>query len=70
MREVASIDRPDDRLAIDDLGLKLAEAKAMLAALQAAITDTKVMEHVRRERPCPCCGRARRLKDRRTIMRA
>ena len=67
MREIASIDRPDDRLTIDDLGLMLAESKAVLAALQVAITDSQVLEHVRRERPCPCCGRTRRLKDRRTI---
>lgn len=67
MREIASIERPDDRLAIDDFGLPLAEAKVMLAALQDAITDAQVLAHVRGERPCPCCGRARRLKDRRTI---
>lgn len=41
MREVASIDRPNDCLAIDDLGLTLAEAKAMLAALQAAIATLR-----------------------------
>ena len=67
IREIARIDRPDNRLAIDDLGLTLADAKAMLAALQAAITDAQALAHVCRERPCPCCGRARRLKDRRSI---
>jgi hypothetical protein len=41
----------------------LIEARKLLAAVQGAITDAQVGDLVRRERPCPCCGRPRRLKD-------
>jgi len=67
MHEIISIDRPDGGLSIEDLGLTLDEAKAMLAALQEAITETQVLDLARRERPCPCCRRPRQLKDKRTI---
>lgn len=62
-REIAVVERPDDGFAIADLGLTLIEAKKLLAAIQGAITDAQVGDLVRRERPCPCCGRSRRLKD-------
>jgi len=65
--EIISIDRLDGVLSIDDLGLTLGEAKAMLAALQVAITETQVLDLARRERPCPCCRQLRRLKDKRRI---
>lgn len=64
---VATIERPDDSFSIDDLGLTLAESKAILANLQASITDAQAAAVVTRERACPCCQRPRRLKDRRTI---
>ena len=65
--EIISIDRLDGVLSIDDLGLTLGEAKAMLAALQVAITETQGLDLARRERPCPCCRQLRRLKDKRRI---
>ena len=66
-QEIISFDRTDGALSIDELGLTLEEAKTALAALQIAITDAQVMEHSRRQRPCPDCCRPRWLKDNRTI---
>lgn len=66
-REIVTIERPDGQLAIDDLGLTLAEAKIVLAAMQVAITDAQALGLARHHRPCPCCRRPRRLKDNRTI---
>ena len=66
-RTVARFDRSDISLTIDDLGLSLDEAKSMLAALQTAVIDVQALAHANRHRACPCCGKARQLKDRRTI---
>jgi hypothetical protein len=62
-REITVVERSGDGFAIADLGLTLIEAKKLLAAAQSAITDAQVGDLARRERPCPCCGRPRRLKD-------
>lgn len=64
---IATIERPDGALPIDELGLRLEDAKAILAALQAAVVDTQARDLARRKRPCPCCGAPRRLKDHRAI---
>jgi hypothetical protein len=64
---IATIERPDGALPIDDLGLRLEDAKAILAAIQAAVVDTQARNLARRRRPCPCCGAPRRLKDHRAI---
>jgi hypothetical protein len=64
---VATIERPDDALPIDELGLRLEDAKAILAALQAAVVETQARDLARRKRPCPCCAAPRRLKDHRAI---
>lgn len=64
---VATIVRPDDSFSIDDLGLTLAESKAVLASLQASITKAQADAVAVRERACPCCCQPRRLKDHRTI---
>ena len=64
---VAAIERPDGALPIDELGLRLEDAKAILAAIQLAVAETQARDLARRERPCPCCGTPRRLKDHRTI---
>ncbi|NGO55440.1 ISKra4 family transposase [Allomesorhizobium camelthorni] len=66
-REIVSIDKPDGVLSIDDLGLTLGEAKAMLATLQVAITETQALDFARYHRSCPSCRRPRRLKDKRMI---
>jgi hypothetical protein len=62
VREVFTLDRGD--LAPDTLGLQLAEAKDLLAAVQ----DTLVEQQATRHAACPHCGRAHRHKDTRTIV--
>ena len=64
---LTTIERPDDDLSIDDLGLCIEESKTLLAALQIAIVEEQALAWCRRERACPCCGEPRRLKDRRSI---
>lgn len=64
---IATVERPDDGFSIHDLGLTLAESKAILAGLQASITNAQAAAVAGRERACPCCRRPRRLKDHRTI---
>lgn len=65
---IATLERPDGTLPIDDLGLRIDDAKAILAALQIAVTDAQALDLAQCQRACPCCGTARRLKDTRTIM--
>src|SRR3546814_19839193 len=65
---IAVIERDDDTLTIDDLGLRIAESKRLLAALQLAVVQTQALDWCRRQRACPCCGSARQIKDHRSIM--
>ena len=65
VREVLAFDRDD--LAADTLGLQLAEAKDLLAAVQDTLAGQQVTAAVTKQVACPHCGRARRHKDTRTI---
>jgi hypothetical protein len=66
IREVFTLDR--DRLTPDTLGLRLSEAKDLLAAVQDTLVEHQVQRAVAAEVACPHCGRARRHKDTRTIV--
>lgn len=66
-QQVVTIERPDGAPTIDELGLHLDDAKALLAAVQAAVVEAQAHDLARRKRPCPCCGGPRRLKDHRAI---
>ena len=66
VREVFAADRDD--LAPDTLGLQLAEAKDLLAAVQDTLVEQQVNAAVAKQVACPDCGRARRHKDTRTIV--
>ena len=66
VREVFTLDRDD--LAPDTLGLQLAEAKDLLAAVQDTMVEQQVSAAIARQVACPDCGRARRHKDTRTIV--
>ena len=48
-----------------EVGLSLAEAKALLAGLQASMVRTQLAEHVAQGRLCPECQAVLRVKDRR-----
>jgi len=45
------------------LGLTVAEGKALLRELQRVVLARQVEDYLRRQRPCPHCGRARSIKD-------
>jgi len=49
-----------------EVGLVLAEAKSLLAKLQASMLCGQVAEHAAHRRTCPGCGALQPLKDRRT----
>jgi hypothetical protein len=66
VREVFAADRDD--LAPDTLGLQLAEAKDLLAAVQDAVAEQQASAAITKQVACPHCGRARRHKDTRTIV--
>ena len=65
VREVLVLDR--DQLSADTLGLQLADAKDLLAAVQDTLAGQQLAAAVAAQVPCPHCGRARRHKDMRTI---
>jgi hypothetical protein len=52
----------------DTLGLGLAEAKELLAAVQATMVDEQVNTALAADAPCPHCGTPRRHKDARGIV--
>ena len=54
--EVARIER-DEQAGLADLGLRLAETKRLIAALQAEIVPAQVAAVGERRRCCPSCGR-------------
>ena len=64
--ELLTVSRPAMASTLAGLGLLLAEAKALLAKLQASMLCGQVAEHVAHSRLCPACGVLQPLKDRRT----
>ena len=55
-------------LAPDTVGIGLAEAKELLAAVQEAVVDEQVKAALAERERCPDCGRPHRHKDARTIV--
>jgi hypothetical protein len=66
VREVFTLDCDD--LAPDTLGLQLAEAKDLLAAVQDTVVEQQAAATITKQVACSDCGRARRHKDTRTIV--
>jgi hypothetical protein len=66
VREVFTFDRDD--LAPGTLGLQLAEAKDLLAAVQDTVAGQQASTAIAKQVACPECGQARRHKDTRTIV--
>ena len=64
--ELLTFSRPAMTSTLAEVGLMLAEAKALLAKLQASMLCGQVAEHVAHSRLCPACGVLQPLKDRRT----
>ena len=61
--DVMEIGRPDDFGDIADLGLTLAEGKAVQARLQREVVAAQVQGHAIRRPACRSCGGACQLKD-------
>ena len=55
---IATIERPDGALPVDDLGLRIEDAKAILAAIQVAVVETQALDLARWKRPWPVLRRA------------
>ena len=66
VHEVFHLDRGP--LTPDSLGLGLAEAKDLLAAVRSALVTEQVNAGVAAQVACPHCGRPRRHKDKPTIV--
>ena len=63
--DLATITRPAATAAAAEVSLSPAEAKALLAGLQASMVRTQLAEHVVQGRLCPECRAVLRVKDRR-----
>lgn len=57
---IQRIERPCDRL--EDVGLRLDEAKAVLQGLQEQLIRQQLAEYLEMHRPCPDCYRSRAIK--------
>jgi hypothetical protein len=64
--ELVTISRPAVAGTLAEVGLTLAEAKALLAGLQASMVRDQLAGYAAHHRLCPGCGMPRPLKDRRT----
>ncbi len=64
--ELVAFGRPAMARTLAEIGLALAEAKALLTKLQASMLRDQVAEYAARSQVCPGCGVLRSLKDRRT----
>ena len=64
--ELVTFDRPVVDGTLADLGLRLSEAKALLAELQASMVQGQVAEYAACRRACPQCWVPQPLEDRRT----
>ena len=60
VEEVASLDKSVERA--EDIGLSLAESKALLVAAQQRIVEAQTKNWTERRRCCEACGRSRRSK--------
>src|SRR3954467_14580173 len=64
--ELVTISRPAVAGTLAEVSLTLAEAKALLAGLQASMVRDQLAGYVAHHRLCPGCGVPQPLKDRRT----
>src|SRR3712207_5626732 len=63
--DLTTLTRPAGMTAAEQVGLSLAEAKALLAALQLNMVRRQLAEHVALGRVCRGCQTVQRIKDRR-----
>src|ERR1700738_4267768 len=60
--QLGTLDRGGCRSA-EDVGLQLADAKAILGRLQEIVVSEQLQRYCEAVRPCPRCHRRRHLKD-------
>src|SRR5919198_1007428 len=65
VNELVVLGKDHERL--EQLGLTLAEAKALLLELQRQVLTRQIAAFLTSRTPCPTCGRSRGLKDHKTI---
>ena len=58
---VLTIERPE--LAMETLGMSLAEGKALLSGVQDVVIEQQAQEYLEQQRACPECGRRYTSKD-------
>src|ERR671933_1977794 len=63
--ELVVLDKEHER--IEQLGLSLAEAKLLLRELQQQVLERQIAALLGRRVACPACGRARGIKDRKSL---
>ena len=63
---LVTFSRPAVVSTLAEVGLMLAESKALLAKLQASMLCGQIAEHAAHHRVCAACGVLQPLKDRRT----
>jgi len=61
--KIMTLDRPARVDRLDDLGLRLAEGKALLAETQKRIVTRQFASERQARSTCPGCGEVQRLKD-------
>jgi len=61
--KIATLDRPGKLESLDDLGLRLADAKPLLANIQAEVVSGQIAHDAEQRSRCADCGKHRRLKD-------
>jgi hypothetical protein len=60
VRPIACLER--EGVALETLGLTLAEGKAILKAIQEVMVEKPLTAYVERQRHCPDCGRASKTR--------
>ena len=61
--KVAILDRPTQLESLDDLGLRLEDAKRLLANIQTEVVTRQIEYDAEERSQCPDCGNRRKLKD-------
>lgn len=62
-QESVTLTRSENEVRLETVGLTLAESKQVLHQLQQAVVERQVEAYLDQQRPCPHCGKKRRLKQ-------
>ena len=62
-KKVIALERPEKLQSLGDLGLRLEEGKAVVAAIQKLLVTQQCERHDETRTHCAECGKRRRIKD-------